>query len=369
MKYLILFFSIFNLKAQIADASFFSSVKSINPGVIHLGKENYTSAEYAQEEHVKHHDVPLGGIVGGINTNVNLKRQNAFLGLRGKMIGAEVLYDKSAGEYVQAIKNPTRGDRTITNSAEAAYFGGNLDLFLLGLSYGKSDFNFLNEFRVGVVPDLTAHDELINLSYTNLKVGTALPISFFRLGVYYLIQNADGDYQYTYYDGTTGNQGSKETTHVELKSNGLGVGLGLTLARFRSEISYEKMNKSKASFLSDYPGDVVVPESSSRISFVSELKFYSFNFGLTYKIMKGNYADLFDIIASNILYKNLNSSDSRNELGFKFSYGSSKGFSPSIFYTTSEIKNKELSPVFDNGLEYDATTKVTAFGASIQYAF
>ncbi len=369
MKVLILFFIVFNLQAQIADASFFSSVKSINPGVIHLGKESFTSLEYSQEEHVKHHDVPLGGIVGGINTNVDLKRNNAFLGLRGKVIGAEVLYDKSSGEYVQSIKNPTRGDRTITNSAEAKFIGGNLDLYFLGLSYGKSEFKFLNEFRVGLVPDLTAHDELINLTYSNLLVGTAIPISIFRLGFYYLIQNADGNYEYTYYDGTTGNKGSVETTDVTLKSKGLGIGLGVTLLKFRTEFSYEKMNKASATFKSDYPGDVAVSESSSRLSMVSELKFYSFNFGVTYKIMKGNYSDLFDIIASNILYKNLNSSDSRNELSFKFSYGSSKGFSPSLFYTTSEIKNKELSPVFDNGLEYEAVTKVTAFGASLSYAF
>ncbi len=85
--------------------------------------------------------------------------------------------------------------------------------------------------------------------------------------------------------------------------------------------------------------------------------------------IKGSYVDLEDIISSNILYDTVGEDDTRNEASFNFSLGDSKGFSPSAFYTQSEVTTNELSPVFDNGLKYKAVTKTKAFGVNLSYRF
>ena len=71
--YLFIFYSGV-IQAQMSDASFFPSVRSINPGVIHLSNQSFVTVNYGKEDSKKNHEVPLGGIVGGINTNINLKK-------------------------------------------------------------------------------------------------------------------------------------------------------------------------------------------------------------------------------------------------------------------------------------------------------
>lgn len=355
--------------AQMTDASFFSNVRSINPGVIHLSNMSFIAVDYGKETDKKNHEVPLGGIVGGINTEVNLKKINGFGAIRGHLINTEILFDKTSGDYQQTINSTTRGKRVISDSATSDYLGANVDLYFLGIGYATSNYKYLNEFRVDTVPNLVARDEDKKLKYKNLKIGSAFSLSVLRFGLYYFDQSANGNYSYTFYDGTTGNKGSTETSAVTIKSKGLGAGIGFTLPRLRSELSYEKMYGNSQTINASYPGTVTAPSRSTRISIIGEAKVYSFGVGLRYRLIKGNYIDLNDIITSNLLYEKLGSSDSRNEISFNVSFGSSKGLSPSLFYSTSKVVTKELSPVFDNGLTYTATTNTTAYGLSLSYNF
>lgn len=359
-----------NCWAQITDASFFPSVKSINPGISHLRRDGFLAVDVGKKSIEKKHDVPLGGIVGGINTDVELTKSTFFAAASaGRWINIEVLADQESGTRTESIKNPTRGDRTTKNDASSSYIGGIFDCRFFGVSYSTANFDYLNKFRVGEAPDLTAYDEDKKLKYGNFKLGTVFKFSFLRLGGYIQNQKSSGDFTYSFYDPVSGNKGSSETFNVSTSAKGYGVGLGFTLPRLRSEVSLEKMYDNSLSLSEDYPKDVVKPTDSSRMTFVGEMKISFISVGIRYRRIQGNYRDLEDLISSSLLYDSMGADDVRTETSFNFSLGNSKGFSPSAFYTQSEVSNKELSPVFDNGLKYKAVTKSKAYGVNISYLF
>ncbi len=355
--------------AQITDASFFPSVKSINPGIVRLRNGGFLAADSGNKNIEKNHDVPLGGIVGGIKTEVELKKQTFFAGAGYKYIGAEVLMDKESGTRKETINSTTQGKRTISDETNSNYQGVMLDLWLVGISYATADFDYLNEFRVGTPPTLTARDEKKDLTYTTVKTGSAFKILNLRFGGYILDQQAKGDYTYTYYDPTTGNQGTSEAFKAKNSARGYGYGIGATFAKFRAEISTERMYDTKLKISSDYPGAITQPKPSSRLSAVAEARVFFAAIGIRFRSIKGNFTDLEDLISSNILYDKIGANDTRTETSFNLSLGDKKGFSPSAFYTTSTVTSQELSPVFDNGLKYKAVTKSKAFGFNISYRF
>lgn len=327
------------------------------------------SLDYGKSSFDKNHDVPLGGIVGGINTDIALSKTTLFAASANRLLSGEILLDQENGLRKEKINTTSYGNRTNEDEATSSYIGGAFDFRFFGVSYAQAHFKYLNEFRVGAPPDLSAHDERTDLSYTNLKVGTAVKLSYLRAGIYYLNQSGKGNLAYTFYDPTTGNQGSTYESPTSTSASGYGVGLGFTLPKARAEISYESISNQKVSFSEDYPVEITAPSDSSRISAVAEIKAWIFTLGLRLRNIQGNYRDLEDIISSSLLFDKLSGDDRRTETTVNVSLGDSKGFSPSAFYTQSEITTEELSPVFDNGLKYKAVTKSQAYGVSLSYRF
>lgn len=355
--------------AQIADASFFPSVKSINPSVAHMRRNGFVALDVSKKNVEKNHDVPLGGIVGGIKTDVELKKGTLFRAGKGPGITFELLFDKENGEKTETINSTSSGLRTISNEASSNYYGGMLDLKYFGLSYAKAQYDYLYEFRIGTPPNVSAKDINQHLDYTNLKLGSAIKIGFLRLGGFLSSLKSTGEFTYTYYDPNTGNKGTTEKFPVTTSANGYGIGLGASGENVRVEASLERMYGNTLSISEDYPDETEVPPPSSRLSVTGELKFTKIAFGVRVRQIKGNYTDLEDLISSNLLYGNLEAEDTRLETTFNFGFGISKGFSVSGFYTQSEVSAEEKSPVFDNGLKYDAVTKSKAMGVTISYVY
>jgi hypothetical protein len=355
--------------AQIADASFFPSVKSINPGIAHLRSIGFLALDLGKRNIEKKHEVDTGGIVGGINTDVDLKKGTLFAAGKGKIVNFEALIDQESGEKVEKIKNPTRGDRTITNEASSMYYGGILDLYFVGVSLARANYEYTDKFRVGEVPDVTARDQQKDLSYSALRMGSAFKVKGITLGGYLASLKGEGEWKYTYYDPSTGNRGSTEKFDVETSAKGYGFGLGYTASSFRFETSLEKMYDTKLDVPDDYPQEITEPTDSSRLSLVAEMRLKLFSFGIRVRQISGNYFDLEDIISSNLLYGEMREEDKRLETSFNFSLGSSKGLTYSAFYTQSETETNEKDPIFDPDQKFDAVTKAKAMGVNISYIF
>lgn len=117
------------------------------------------SADYGKKSNDKKHDVPLGGIVGGIKTEIDLTKTTFFATAASRLVSTEILIDKESGTRKETINSTTNGNRIIEDDASSSYYGGILDFRFFGVSYSHADFDYLNEFRVGETPNLTARDE------------------------------------------------------------------------------------------------------------------------------------------------------------------------------------------------------------------
>lgn len=372
MHYLLLLIAIFcpvTSFAQIADASFFPSVKSINPSVAHMRRHGFVALDLSRKNVEKDHDVRQGPIQNGVQTEVELQKATLFRAGKGPGITFELLFDKENGEKVETIDLTSIGKRTTTNEASSTYYGGILDLKYFGLSFGKANYDYFYKFNVGEPPDVSAKDIKQDLDYTNLKLGSAIKVGVLRFGAFLSSLKSSGEFAYTYYDPTTGNKGTTEKFPVTTSSNGYGVGMGVSAAKVRMEASLERMYGNTMEISEDYPDDTEVPPPSSRMSLAGELMFTKIALGVRLRQIKGNFTDLEDIISSNLLYGHLEAEDTRLETTFNFGFGISKGFSFSGFYTQSTVESEEKSPISGSDDKYDAVTKSKAFGVNVSYVY
>jgi len=354
--------------SQIADSSFFSSVRSVNPGVAHGRLQGLATLDASQQNIEKKHDVTAGGIVGGINSEVEIQKSNLFYASRGGSIAFELLANMSTGKSSEKINSTTAGERNIENNAKSNFYGGILDLKYLGFSYSAASYNTNYQFRIGDPPNVSARDIKTNIDYSLLKVGTAFKISGFTFGIFGMDKKSDEDRAYTYYDPTTGNKGTTELYPATSQATGYGVGLGYTAKNFRIEIGTEQLSKPKFKYDED-PLEIIKQQTaSSRTGITVEARFGKLSLGASVKNNVGNYTDLDDLIMANLVYAELSASDSRLETSFNFGYGADKGLSFSAFYTQSEAKTEEETIIFP-GNEYPAVTKSSAFGGNITYYF
>jgi hypothetical protein len=355
--------------AQIADSSFFPSVRSINPGVAHLRDQALLSLDVSKKDIEKNHEVTTGGIVGGIQTDVALQKNTFFAASTGTFATFEMLVDHETGEKTEHINSTTYGERDVTNDANSTFIGGLVDLRLVGVSYGSANYDTANKFRVGTPPNVSANDMKTALNYTMLKVGSAFNLGGFTFGVFGVNKKSKGDYTYTYYDPNTGAQGTTEVWPATTEATGYGAGIGYTSKTFRIELSSEQMSKADLN-APDNPLDKIkaAPESS-RLSLSMEVRFGKLALGARVRNNVGNFTDLEDLISSNLLYGETAEGDSRLETAFNFSYGSDKGLTFSAFYSQSESKTDEESTIFNNDILYPATTKSTGMGVNVSYYF
>lgn len=345
-------------------------MSSINPGVVHMRKGGILAADVEKITNRKKHNVSLGNIDGGIKTNVDIDAGNFFFAGTTRPVSVELLVKRESGVKTEKSHSSTDGYRKMTSDAESDYCGGILDFRYFGVSYSNANYEYLNMYRLSDIPTLEAYDEKQHLTYQNIKVGSAIKIGDFRIGGYYISQRAKGKYIYTPLEATTGALGTRTKYPTEINSSGIGAGVGYTLKNFRTEISLERMMSGDLKISKDYPLVVKAPGQSQRISAVVEAKLFSFlNLGLRLRRIKGNYVDLEDIIANNLLYSNIGKDDYRDEIIYNFSFGDNMGFSPSFFFMQSNLMSKERSPIYDNGQEFKARTMATSMGATLSFKF
>ncbi|MCE3011546.1 MAG: hypothetical protein LW878_00625 [Proteobacteria bacterium] len=355
--------------AQITDASFFPAMRSINPGVAHLRKVGFLSVDVNKKDIKKQHDVTSNNILGGIKTDTTLTKGSLFWGGKGGgWITPEVVIDSEKGEQTETIRRAS-DTRVQINEASSTFHSFLVDFRFFGVSYSGANYAYLNKFRIGTPPDVNAFDVNYDQDYKNIKVGTALAYRGFRLGGFVYTTSSQGQWDYTYYDPTTGNQGTTENFPVETTAKGYGVGFGYTHSSFRFEASREAMTENKLTVTGSFPRDVSAPDTAQRTSMVLETRFKWFSAGIRYRLMKGNYYDLEDIISSNLLYGNLTKDDERDETSFNFALGSSKGLSFSASYSISTVKGTQEDPILLNDELYPVKTTSTAMGVNVSYVY
>ncbi|WP_413581229.1 hypothetical protein [Bdellovibrio sp. HCB288] len=355
--------------AQIAGSSFFSGVRSINPGVAHQRAQALISLDGSKKDINKDHEVTTGGIVGGVQTDVALQKNTLFGATKGSRVTFEGLFDYETGDKTEHINSTTYGARNVTNSAKSVYAGGIVDFGLIGLSAATAKYDTFNRFRVGTPPNVSANDLKAEISYLLFKAGSAYNFKGFTVGAYAMQRTSNADYTYTYYDPSTGAQGSTEVWPATTQSMGFGAGVGFTGKSFRVEGSVEQMAESDLDAKENPLELIKAPPLSARLSVSGEMRLGKLSLGARVRQIFGNFADLEELIPSNLLYSDLSSSDERLETSFNFGWGSDKGITYSAFFSQSTAETEEESSIFMNGEKYPAKTTSTSYGLNLSYYF
>jgi len=280
----------------------------------------------------------------------------------------ELLADQEEGTRTERLRTASES-RVTQTTTDSGYFGGIVDFGPFGVMLGKANYDYMYNFRVGAAPNISARDIEWKYDFDVLKIGTTIKLGGFSLGVFTLTQKSAGDLSYTFYDPNTGNKGSVEDHSITSQSNGYGVGLGHSSNAHHIEFSLEKITKQILNKPDDLPLEMDVAPLASRINMVGEFRYTRFAFGVRYRIIKGNFYDLEDIISSKLLYEEMSQTDERTETTFNFSLGQQKGITYSAFYSASKVNTEEESVIFQNDILYPAITKSKAMGINISYIY
>lgn len=358
-----------NALAQIANASYFPNMKSINPGVTHLRQQGFLSLNASQEKVDRHQEVYTGGLKDGVQYNMKMNKKSLFRAGKGGGMTAELLYDQAEGELIQRFED-LGGVVDYTTKAKSSYLGGVIDTSWFGLMLGKSSYDYHFFLETGIPPNYWARDNVWQIDYNTMKIGTLFRFGrHISLGVFYLSQDSDGSVDFTFYDPDTGHKGSTENYAISTETKGYGIGLGYSTAILHIEISQEQITSQKLIKAADFPWDVEEAPKASRLSLVAETKLKWFAIGLRYREILGNFYDLEDVIAAKLLYEDLKKNDTRSETTFNFSFASNKGFAYSVFYSETDIKSDEPVNFLDNGELYPTITKSQSYGINISYVY
>lgn len=358
-----------NASAQIANASYFPNMKSINPGVTHLRQQGFIAVNAGQEKVDRHQEVYTGGLKDGVQYDLKMNKKSLFRAGKGGGMTAEVLYDQAEGELVQSFED-LDGAVDYTTKAKSSYLGGIIDTSWFGLMLGKSSYDYHFFLETGAPPNYWAQDNNWEIDYNVMKLGTIFRFGqHISIGVFYLSQDSNGSVDFTFYDPSTGNKGSTENYTISTETKGYGIGLGYSTPILHVEISQEKITSQKLTKEVDFPLNVEEAPKASRVSFVAETKLKWFSLGMRYREISGNFYDLENIITAKLLYEDLKKTETRSETTFNFSFGKRKGLTYSAFYTTSDTKSQEAVNFIDNGELYPTITKSQAYGLNISYLY
>lgn len=354
--------------AQIANSSFFPNMRSINPGVSHLRQKGFVSIDASKTEIIQKQDVQTGGIQDGITTTVDLDKRTLFYASRGGGISFEALVDQEEGTRTEGFKTSSY-ERKTTTEGSSSVMQGIIDVGFLGILIAKANYENFNDFHVDEVPNLNRITHDTQLDYELMRIGSAFEIKGISIGAFYSIQTASGQVDSILYNPTTGAKNNPEINELEYETISYGAGVGYTNKSYHFELSLEKITDQKLKQSNTYLLELETPSTGERISAIGEVRFGKLSLGLRVRQIKGNFADLEQLISSNMLYLNTEEQDSRLENAFNFSYGDPKGLSISGFYSTSSAQTEEESQVLRNDIDYETQTVTASYGLSLSYVY
>lgn len=357
-----------NALSQISDASFFPSMKSINPGITHMRKQGFLAVDASKEVVDRHQDVLTGGIKDGIQYDLELDKKSFFRAGKGGGFTVEALIDKSEGKLNQSFEDLV-GKVDSETTANSTYMAGIIDTSFFGIMLGKASYEYQFYLEADEIPNLVIHDHDWKIDYNVMKLGTVFRFGKVSVGAFYLSQDSKGSVDFSYYNPDDGVKGSTENYPISTETKGYGIGIGYTTNVLHVEVSQEQITSQKLVKGDDFPWDVDEQPKSSRFTLVAETKLKWFAIGLRYREIAGNFYDLEDVISAKLLYDELGKTDTRTDTTFNFSFGSSKGLTYSAFYSQGDVKSVEPVNILDNGEVYPTVTKSEAYGINISYIY
>lgn len=369
MKYFIIATSLLFIskaQAQIANASIFPEMKSVNPAVIghrKIGQYLVSGSKTSVTKNTKLEQSKGSPIEGKIDTKIKLDNYNFFRGGKGGgLFTTELGYDNVQGDKSDTI---IYSDSPVEVTSKASNSYANVAIAIgkyIGIAYTnikyKYDVNFRQSFG-GTTVDTR--------SYTDFNINTYRPgfrtdFLGFQFGSYFDLIKFSGKQEFSFQ--ATGTTTSSQTKAAFPDSKILGLAIGKATPRFNFEISYESMPWEKKP-----EGVTEEQETPKRYSGILEFKLGSkLTLGAKYNLYKSVFTDLDRIINSQMLYGNMNGS-SRTETIFNFAWGNDKGIAIGGSFSYANFTSKEKPDVINTTQKQEVTNKSLGYGLKVGYSF
>ena len=363
----ILFFSVFLnsqfSSAQMATASIFGSMKSVNPAVIgqrHAGQVTVIGQadNYDREQKLS---TATGFFFDGTDKKeTTINKYSAFYGGKGGgFLTTEATAKTVAADIEGSLVDTTNNDK-ISYSSDATSNYANVGLGFgksLGLGYSYYDY---------------AHTDKLNatLSGQPIEVNTDISITVhaFTGGFSQRFIGLDWGAYITHSIMTSdiksggGGVSTSGTGKSTTSSQSVGVAVGRTSKVFHFEIGYEKD-------LDDVSGGSGQPTlSPARFSLVAETKMGGLTLGYRGRYFIDSYDDLETTTSNRLVYAGL-ADEPRLEHTVNFSLGKDKGLSFSGSVSYSKVENEEKNTLFIVDAKQPTTTTAMGVQVSVGYAF
>jgi hypothetical protein len=339
--------------AQVAGASFFGTMKSVNPAVINHRPNGHAAVKMGKEKVEKYQLIDESVNLEG-KTDIAVDSKSAFYGGKGGgFLTNEFSYFSSAGTRKQEVTETGAPPVSITNDIDFSQTKLASGVFgYFGVSLVKQSYKFHEKFSFTFDGNDFFEDEKIDIDETIMAIGTSIPLGNFDFGVFYESSAQDKDTEeFIVIEGY-----SEKTEKLSSKLMGLGVGYSTSALHF--ELSYE-------SKLSSDQGD----KGAKRISVTAEAKWRQLTFGYTGQSYRSGFKDSNSLVFNQLVYPDEGGAD-RLVNTFNFSFSPPKGISFGGSVSKTESTEKEVNPlVHDSFGEVDTKVETLSYAASLSYSW
>jgi len=350
--------------AQLAEASFFGEIKSVNPAVIGRRTSGSLTLIGKVDQVSKTQELRVADEFSSdadSSSKIDINSVSFFRGGKGPGFTTEVFADVTNGKRTDSLKDKTLNealDKSNTASSSMFYYGMGLGRYL-GISVALVDYKSSEQFAASYGGSTFKVDTNAKVTGIDAKFGSCIEMGIMDIGLFLNAIQIKSDITSAQSAESSPDKPEDDTGGSSMMALA-GVAFGFATKSFHFELGHETALKSDTD---PQTGKTMTP---SRSTLTIEGKWGSFALGYTGKYIKDGFTDTDKIIFNQYVYGN-SAVDPRLENSINFSLGSSKGHTFSGSASYSSAMSEEPNP-FYGGLK-KAPTKTISTGASVKYGY
>ena len=350
--------------AQLAEASFFGEIKSVNPAVIGRRTSGSLTLIGKVDQVTKTQELTMaGGFSSDADTTskIDINSVSFFRGGKGPGFTTETFADVTNGKRTDSLQDKTLKealDKSSTASSSMFYYGMGLGRYF-GLSFAFVDYKATDQFAATYGGTTFKVDSNAKVTGIDAKLGTGIEMGAMDIGLFLNGIQIKSDVTTAQNTESSSQKPEDDTGGTSIMAMA-GIAFGFATKSFHFELGHE------TALQSDTDPQTNKTMTPSRSTLTIEGKWGGFALGYTGKYIKDGFTDTDKIIYNQYVYGN-SAVDPRLENSINFSLGSSKGHTFSGSASYSSAMSEEPNP-FYGGLK-KAPTKTISMGASVKYGY
>jgi len=344
--------------SQMAAASLFSEMKSINPAVV-------GGRTFGQYTFIGNSDKYEKSQV--INESENSKLDSKITGFsafrggkKGGFITTEASFILQSGSRSLLIEG---GADNFDISSDVTFYQIQVAVAFwnfLGLQFTKQDFELEQKFifdQGATGDDVIISNENITRDSLGVKIGLSLPLGPLRFSTYYEIMSAD--------QVVISTRPSLPAGSSSPNGRFVGVGVGLLTKAFHFEVAVERFMNPELGLQEE--ATAPAPEPRNRLTGTIEAKVFGVAVGYTGRLYQEGYRDQDQTVVNQLIYGN--SLEDRIEHNVNFSLSKDKGFAFGGSLIYSKVTGEEQSPIEPASLKQNYPTESKQVGFMIKLGY